>query len=242
MKKIITLFAALSTVLILFALNVKAQEKQKSLLSIHLGVALPVGVYSSTDQNDREAGYAQSGFSGSLKFTKMLSEKFGICIATHSEINSLNTSALQTQVQEQAPGGVYVSVSGDSWSTGSLLFGGDFQTPLSVSSKSVFDVSLMLGYMGTTSPAINIALSGLGTGYINYPAQHAGAFALAVGAGFYLSVSDKISIPITIDYLSGTPHFSSYTAYSSAGPFINDAYDQPVSNFNLMTGIVIQLN
>jgi hypothetical protein len=241
MKQIIRTFIALSVILIFSAACVTAQDKKKSLLSIHLGVALPTGDFASTSQYSEKSGYAETGFSGALKFTQMLSDKFGIGIAVHSDINSLNASELQLQFQRVT--GFNGSVSADSWNSVSFLVGGEFQEALSSTSKSVFDLSLMLGYMSATFPATNITFSlGNSTGFFSYPSRDAGTFAFLIGAGFYLSVSEKISIPITIDYLAGTPHFDSSTASTSGGPATLDAYDQPMSNFNLMTGIVIQLN
>lgn len=242
MKQIIAIFTTICILSILSSVSVKAQDNNKSLLSLHLGAAFPMGDYASTDQYNQNAGYALTGFSGSLKFTKMLGYKFGITVATHSEINPLNESQLEFQIQQQYPGN-NAFVSTGSWSTGSFLVGGEYQEGLSTTSKSVFDMSFLIGYMSTSFPAMDFTLtSPAGTGYVHYSSRQAGAFAVLIGAGIYISVSEKISIPITLDYMSGTPHFDSFTVQTSGGPYVVNAFDQPVSNINLMTGIVIQLN
>ena len=242
MKQIVTIFTVLSIVFILSVEYAAAQDKNKSFLGIHLGVAFPMGDFGSTSQYSEKSGYAETGFSGALKFTQMLNDKFGIGLALHADINPLDASTFQSQFQQATGFNAFVST--DSWTALSFLVGGELHEALSSTSTSVFDLSFMIGYMSATFPATSITFSSStgGSGFITYPSRNAGAFAFLIGGGFYLRVSEKISIPITIDYVTGNPHFDSSTASTSAGPATLDAFDQPMSNVNLMTGIVIQLN
>lgn len=242
MKKAIKNFTLMSILFALFASDTIAQDNNKSFLNIHLGLAFPTSDYASTDPNNEKSGYAQTGFAGALKYTQMLGYEFGISFAIRRQTNPINTSELLLQALQQSPG-ISAFITPASWSSTVYMFGGEFLESIAPSSKTFFDMSFMIGYMSTTFPAIDVTLSsGANSGYIHYPELQAGAFAFSFAAGFYFGVSEKISIPLTIDYTGGTPHFDSYVVSTSAGPMDQNSFDQPVNNFNLMTGIIIQLN
>ncbi len=74
--------------------------KEKGFVSFTIGAAIPAGKFASNDLFDKSSGFAKTGESVSLSYSKFLSKHWGISVDIYGQRNPLNTNALESRFSE----------------------------------------------------------------------------------------------------------------------------------------------
>ena len=91
--RLVLLAAFLST----FSLSLKAQKKGSLELSISGGLAVPLGKFSSTDQNDPKAGFANTGYGITINYSYFINSVASIEAMVLGNSNPINRKTLADQ-------------------------------------------------------------------------------------------------------------------------------------------------
>ncbi len=216
MKRSIFSFYSVLVSLLLFHLTVFAQDMR---FSLHGGVALPQGDFSSTTSG-LTAGYAKTGFVGMLESTKKLNGSVNLVSSVSMAFNSMDASALESQVSP-------FTVTSGNYVTTWAMTGIGFEIPTSPGTN-IYAIG-QLGVLFSSFPDITLSY---GSSSVTQTAALATAFAYGFGAGININ-----SLDIGLRYYTGEPE---YEQKASAGGITNTAKVKlPASVLQLTIGFFL---
>ena len=211
---------------------------------VTIGVSIPEGDFAKSDSTNNQAGYATAGGFIFADYGFIYNNLFGFEIAISININPVNAKA--DKMREWSNPDEYDR--SFAWGSGNLIAG----PHLSLTYKEfAFDVRALAGYMAVRRPfykstyysgdSISAIISEEKTG-------HGGAFVYQVGIGLRFALSKSISVKLSVDYLSANPtlQYQKTTCSWYKGILIYEPphevkYRQPVKNFNVGIGLVLNL-
>lgn len=180
----------------------------KGYFGISAGVSVPVSNFASSDPNNADAGYAQTGFSGYLLPQVRIKDFLGFAGMLGYTSNPYNTSELESQYRANHPSQDY-SFSSDSYEMINFLGGISVTVP-----QGSIDVSLK-GYIGLSlalMPATESIYGPVQTGdpVLQLQTEKNRTNALCYGGGVNLLfyASEKIGISLDAIYLHSSPEFN----------------------------------
>jgi hypothetical protein len=234
MKKLVLSTALVFAVTLAFA----QEDDRRGFLAISLGAAVPFGDFASTQTDNDDAGFALTGGNVNLSFGYKLGETLGLMAMLNGGSNPLNTDALEDEFRSNFSQASW-SVKSDPWSYGTLMLGGFASFP--TSSRSSFDVRLLLGVLRSTTPQIDATASIAGvstTATRESKSVTTGAF--DVGFVYRYRITDPLCILVSADFLTANPRFENVQTRSVLGTR-TDNFDQNLRVINLNLGVAFLL-
>lgn len=174
-----------------------ATHAQQSELSVTIGASNPIGSYAETGSNVNETGYAKAGANFRVNYQYNVSDNWGILAMLHSTVNPMDVEALEKELNT---GGATFKVDKANWALLGLQFGPVYRHE--INEKLMFEARATIGYNSVTAPGIKATLPD--GSYLERAQASAGSFVYSIGAGVKIKLTDKLFIPIHVDYLGGS--------------------------------------
>ena len=140
-------------------------NNDKNVISLSIGLSLPVGSFASTDPSDKLAGYAKVGETINISILHKLNKNIGIVATLYGERNGLNTNLLAKQFAETAIPFYYNGggpnyypnwvIDKKSWYLESFLLGLNDEFFIKPSSKLSFTAKALIGIADVQLPKLN---------------------------------------------------------------------------------------
>ena len=220
-------------------------NQRVALLEIGYGVAIPFGMFESSDINDSASGYASSGTNLNVIFTYLVGKKVGVSAMISSSVNKLNEVGIKNKFNVYAKRIHNEAVVSDiqlaKWNTIAYLAGAQFIQPLQ---KASFNMQLLFGYSRTEFPESNVIIYKDTTidpiNVDQYAESVASAFCYNIGAGLKYNISDIMCININANYFSANPEFDDVKTIGVINGNTEEeiySYHQRVSLLNVTVGV-----
>jgi opacity protein-like surface antigen len=205
--------------LLLFLTSLYAQQAppggSRWSVSLLAGASIPVGKFGGKDLADSTKSFAQVGPSINLQLNYRLHSCFGLSLLLSGQENSVNSSAMEQEIEKANPG-EYSSISSGKWEIAKIMAGPTFFHAIG-KGKWELTVKGMAGALKTAQPQMTIAgatgvlISGgyvLDTGsyssisFEDYSSKRPApwAFSWLAGAGLRFRINDHWSFLTDIDY------------------------------------------
>jgi hypothetical protein len=202
-----------------------------------IGMAIPSGVFKGTDYQDYQSGFARSGGFLFAGYGKLYHNRFGFEVAATLSFFPLNDKIDEFKEVENSQ----EYIRGYSWWTISALIGPCVSLPVN---RFSFDFRILGGVTNVIRPYFR-NVYGNGTARLEETTGIGYAFGVLFGAGIEYSLSEKVGIRFSADYIYTSPYIK-YQEIASVGQVYFDKddikYMQPVSSFNAGLGVILHLH
>ena len=202
-----------------------------------IGAAIPSGVFSGTDYQNYQSGFASSGGFLYAGYGKLYHDLYGFEVAVAVSFFPLNNEVDQYKEVENSQ----EYIRGFSWWTVSALIGPCVSLPVK---RFSFDFKVLGGVSNVIRPYFR-NVYGNGTARLEETTGIGYAFGLLFGAGVEYSISERVGIRFSVDYIYTSPNIK-YQEIASVGQVYFDKddikYKQPVSSFSPGLGIILHLH
>lgn len=229
-NRILSLFFILT-----LALQVHAQHN-KGYIGFTIGPSMPLSEFGSKDENNDDAGWANTGAVTEIMFAyKLGGGNFGITALLRGQAHPLDEDAIENAYTKQFQG-INWRVESDVWTLGGLMVGGFGSFP--ISEKASFDARALIGLMNATSPEIKVngSVSG-GSAWIKQSRKEASSLSLLFGAGFKFDLSSRLCFLTNFDILQSVQEFNNIETTTSFGTRETNTRKQNMASFNLGLGL-----
>ncbi|HXC06800.1 MAG TPA: outer membrane beta-barrel protein [Bacteroidia bacterium] len=206
-SKILYVFALSSCLMVS---TMKAGDDPKMVVGVSVGAAMPMGAYGSTAKlaagdTAHANGFAKTGFHFDVNAGYYFTSNVGAMIQIGGNMNGFNMTAYNTTY-----GITNSTATASSYYVGSYLVGPTLRFPLG--DKMGFSARILVGLMTLKDSKWSDTQTFLGTTYTTTEQWNtASAFAYNIGASIKYNLTDKMGLGLNIDYLGGSPNFSTYT-------------------------------
>jgi opacity protein-like surface antigen len=226
----------------------RKKEDPKISLGVSVGAAIPFGWYGRHDtigaKSDLShiAGYAKTGFHFNINVGYKLNEYVGAMILVAGNLHGFNSKSYTADYGASYSSDNYINITGTSSYIGSYLIGPFFTIPagrkLDVNIRAIG--GLQTANASSITEVEHTPVSQTSTTIVYTTAS---GFGYNLGAGIAYRVSDKLSLPFTIDYLGGNPMITSHTSTDAASgkSTASDGYhlNMGVNIINISVGAVL---
>lgn len=195
--------------------------KDNGSLSLSVGPAVAIGKFAAKDLNRSSSGFAKTGESVSLSYSKLLSKHWGFSLDIHGQRNPLNTNALESSFSQAkiydglifSPGtnpppqsnyAIYPNWKFEKkpWLSGALLAGVNGQFALDKPGKVNLVTKVMLGAVYVTSPGLSgSSMTDIATANISQNKSSGFGFIYSVSGGLNYYVSNAIFLCSSLAYI-----------------------------------------
>jgi len=203
MKKIIALFA-----FIVLSVSVYSQTNNWY-FSLSMGGSVPLGTFSKTDINNKESGYAKSGFDLMLDATYPLNNHWGLKGAMFMSTNPVDLNGLGTKLETRMNAASitvadadrkYLSLLTNSWMWNSLLVGPVYTVNIN---RANWDFQLLGGMNVAYLPQQKMQYEKPSNSWYyldKNTTTTSVSYGIMAGTAFRFPVSDRINLRVGIDY------------------------------------------
>lgn len=223
----------------LFSQHIQAQNKYGQ-LGLSLGIAFPLGEFSSKDLKNINAGWANSGSSLQLTYQYQFDKSyFGLTALVHGQSNPFDAQQMEKECLNYFPSYTW-TIEGTAWRIGALMLGGFAAFP--ISEKVKFTPRVLAGVMNTKSS--DIMVKGIENGNLtwgNQKSSTSNSIIYLFGAGFQFKLSNKLKLQTNLDYFASNPEFNNIEIIRSDGSRISNTLKPSISNINLNLGLGLDL-
>lgn len=220
------------------AFAVATAQQEKNWMSISIGPAIPFNDFSGKTLQDSvlHSGFAKTGFSANLTYTRQLSNNFGITAMFSGSSNNTNSDALQKELNNIVERGEIeigdFTASGDfgRWTTGMLVLGPSINFYLA--HHFMMEIRGLIGVGMSFSPEydykMTLANPIAGKDFIQFEQQPstATAFAWNVGLGFKYRFN-RLFVRANLDYSGANFKYDPNIRFESPGAG-NDYIDKEI--------------
>lgn len=195
--------------------------KDNGCLSLSVGPAVAVGKFAAKDLDKSSSGFAKTGESVSLSYSKILSKHWGFSVDIHGQRNPLNTNALESSFSQakisqgvvfgtgtnpppQSDYAIYANWKFEKkpWLFGALLAGLNGQSALDKPVKMNLVTKVMLGAVYATSPGLSgSSMTDMATANISQNKSSGFGFIYSVSGGLNYYVSNAIFLSSSLVYI-----------------------------------------
>ena len=201
-----------------------------------------MGDFSSIDGQNEQAGFAQSGANFNIHAYYMVSNTFGVGGLLTGCTNSVNSTAYQTNFQEDHPEITGWQINAQKWSSGAFMVGG--LVKLDISANLLWNARVGVGPVMIYSPEVEI----IGTiddeqQYINLIEKHKTTeFGFDIGSSLMLSLGGRTFLMVNGDYLYANATFEDFKTIEWTDPDeppveVVKEVTKPVHYMNLSFGL-----
>jgi hypothetical protein len=230
MKKILLTFAL--TISMIY--NVLSQNKGYE-LSLSVGSVIPIGDFASKDQYEKNSGYANSGTSFDLRFSKQFENNWGFIVIGKLQFNPLDVDAINTQIMNDNNSLTRISSSVTPWINNGFLFGTMYEKPID---KFSVEGRVLFGYLANRSPEYDIdAYFGQQFLNISTESKKSNAFAFNLGSSLKYEITKQFIAKFNIDIFRTKPEFVNVETQSNVGFSDIVTFKQPINTFNVSIGL-----
>lgn len=234
MKNIITLC------FLTLAWSIAIAQNGQSTMSVAFGVAIPTSDFASTDIDNPNPGWANTGLYTDLSFEYFWGDhgQFGIETIFRNQVNSVDVSAMANAFALALPGNTILAESG-SWDIEAGLIGTCYKFKLG--DRSTFCPRALLGFYTVTLPNITITTtSGNTNAWFTQLSSISTSFAYLFGGNYSFGLGNSWLISASIDYTGTNPKFSDVRTYVSDGNVYTDTWRQNISTLSAGIGLSLE--
>lgn len=208
-----------------------AQNTKKSAINVIAGPSMPLGEFGNNNNNDdAKAGLAKLGAFLALEYDHQLFDDVYLTGRISGSIHGIDFAY-------SAPTGSALKMSTTNWKNASLLAG--FSYMPKISNKLNFIGRAMLGYQHTSSPEVDINISGYFSGSSKQKSVGASSLGVLLGFGFNYDVASTVGLRLISDYGHANPKFE--VSQTSSGVVNRTSTSQNIDLINLGLGISFKL-
>lgn len=222
--------------------SISAQYGGTTYVNVAGGFAFPMGNFSSIDGQNEKAGYAQSGANFNIHGYYMVSNTFGIGGLFTGCMNTVNSSAYQSNFQELHPDITGWEINVQKWASGGLMLGGLFR--IDISDNLLWQVRAGAGPIMIYSPEVEI----IGTidsqkQYINLFEEHKTTeFGFDIGSSLMFGLGGRKFLMVNGDYLYANATFDDFKTIEWTDPDeppveVTKSVTKPAHYINLSFGL-----
>lgn len=163
MKKILIFTAALLVCGTLYSQQEKVKKAPKQFIAFHAGPSVPVGDFGKATLTnntgifeDREAGFAQTGFTAGITYQYQLQKNFGLAATAFYNNNKLNSNRFVDEINKMlAETGITISgIKLDHWQWYGITAGPVLNQAFT--EKLAADITIMGGVANVNSPKATV--------------------------------------------------------------------------------------
>ncbi|HTB30443.1 MAG TPA: outer membrane beta-barrel protein [Bacteroidia bacterium] len=202
---------ALSCFLFMASTTMKAGDDPKFNIGVSVGAGMPMGAFGKSANNaandtSHTNGWAKTGFHFDVNASYYFTNNIGGMLMIGGNMNGFNTSAYIS-----ANPGTPSTFTAGSYYVGSYLLGPTLRIPLS--DKFGITARLLFGLMTVKDSKQSETWTGAGgTSYTTSSVfNSASTFGYDFGAGVKYGLTDNLGLALNVDYLGGSPNFTTYT-------------------------------
>ncbi|MFI5149288.1 MAG: outer membrane beta-barrel protein [Bacteroidia bacterium] len=208
MKSTILSVCTLTCLLFASSTSMKAGDEPKMVVGVSVGAGLPMGAYGSTAKlaagdTTHVNGFASMGFHFNVNAGYYFMDNVGAMLQIGGNMNGFNMAAYKTTYNVPSSS----TATATSYYVGSYLVGPTLRFP--IGDKLGFSARVLVGLMTVKSTKWTDTYTVLGTTYTtNDYYSSASTFGYNIGAGLKYNLTDKMGLGLNIDYLGGSPNFT----------------------------------
>jgi hypothetical protein len=226
MKKVLVLVAALLVCFVVTAQNSRLSKKNSSSVFFTIGPAFPIGDFSSTDANNLNAGYANTGVNLNLNYDYMFQKYVGITVDVMYGSHKMDHKIISDFMGLNVPGADINHYQYVGLLVGPVLNG-------TITPKADINFKLLGGVGRTRSPEATF------DGEIFAKQDWASSFAWKISSDAQVRFSKKGFFVIGISYLQMRPDFNIVLMPNETNPETL-SMEMHVSTINLNAGVGIK--
>ncbi len=190
------------TILLCLSFSQIFSQNKTNELSLSIGPSFPLGDYSNTSLNNEFSGFAKTGQTISINFSRRLKNNLGLEAMLYGQRNPINTSAFANELSKSI--GSNWTVDEKSWYATSLLLG--ISKELQVSSgknKISIKPNVLAGVAYAQSPSIK-AESKMNDMYAKFTQSKTNGFGASILVGTIVSYqfSPVIGLSFHLEYFT----------------------------------------
>ncbi len=239
MKKILIFTAALLVCGALYSQQEKPKPEPKQFLAFHAGPSVPVGDFgkatltnSSGIFEDREAGFAQTGFTAGITYQYQLQKNFGLAATAFYNNNKLNSNRFVDEINKMlAETGLTISgIKLDHWQWYGITAGPVLNQ--AITEKLMADVTIMGGVANVNSPKATVE------GVMLVDEDWSVAPVVGANGSLRLNVSSNMFVMLNASYQYMRPKFTmTYNPELTSGVTTSENSQQKIEVLNVSAGI-----
>jgi opacity protein-like surface antigen len=220
----------------------RGKSSSKIVLGVAVGASIPMGWYGRKDTIGKKdtlhhAGFAKTGIHFNVNFGYKFSDKVGIMILAGGTLNGFDGKAYDVAYGHSTA----TVTTGTSNFIGSYMVGPFFNLP--AGDKLSIDIRLLGGLMtaspSTVTSVTSLPFNGSSTEISAFKASSGYGYDIGLGASY--NVSSAVSIPLSIDYLGGSPAITTATYTNALGTFTSGDHkiSMGVGMINISIGLAL---
>jgi hypothetical protein len=230
----------LSAFAIIFCANWNGLKSQSFTggCSIHFGSSTPLGLFSSSSYNDKNAGYAEVGTAFELSCFSYFKKRplFGYSIGFYNQSYDVNELALHSSFQRSSPDIDFTLISG-SWRSIGFLSGPTLN--YRPSDRLRLNLGVQIGYFFASSPRlIFITENSFQYQTIEQESETVLTPAFGISTGLTYLITNRLLAHATVEFQNCYPSFEDVKRENTSTNYISTIrIDQPMSAINVKLGI-----
>lgn len=228
--------------------NITSFSQEGTLLSVNLGVGLPMGEYGNTDFDDPASGFARTGGNLNLQFGYKFNDYIGVGGFAGGMVNRLDHSKISDEILglfNYNPDKTGVVVETQQWGMGGLMLGALLSLPLG--KKFAIDGRAFAGVFYIYSPEIKVDITDKTVNpnqkhYILREKGKTAAFSYDLGASVRYNLPGRKYVSLNCDYIGAHPEFKDVDTYFDDNIIETNSFNQNIQSVNITLGIGYFIN